>query len=195
MGRSWESPAGNLFTSTIVRLHPIDPTASSLAFIAALAVADTIAQIAPQVGILIKWPNDILASNGAKLCGMLLERSGDAVVIGIGLNLVCHPKELDRPVTDLLLLGANPPHPQAAVEILADSFAIWLRRWRDGGLAHIFKAWQDRAHPVGTALLVNLPSGEALEGLFTGLSADGALQLRLADGDVRAIHAADIFLI
>ena len=44
-------------------------------------------------------------------------------------------------------------------------------------------------------LSVNLPSGEVCEGLHAGLSDDGALQLRLADGAIRAIHAADIFLI
>jgi BirA family biotin operon repressor/biotin-[acetyl-CoA-carboxylase] ligase len=195
MGRVWESPSGNLFASTIVRLRPLDPPAPSLAFIIALAAIDTITQIAPQVPVVIKWPNDILSVDGAKLCGMLLERSGDAVVIGVGLNLVQHPEGLDRPVDDLTALGANCPPPQAVVEILASAFDIWLTRWRDMGLPAILKAWQVNAHPVGTALSANLPSGEVFEGLYSGLSDDGALQLRLADGTNRAIHAADVFLI
>ena len=195
MGRVWDSRAGNLFASTVVRLRPLDPTAPSLAFVIALAVVDTIKQIAPQVAVMIKWPNDILALDGAKLCGMLLERSGDAVIIGVGLNLVRHPEGLDRPVNNLAALGANPPHPQAVLEILANAFDIWMTRWRDSGLLTLLKAWQARAHPVGTALSVNLPSGEVCEGLHAGLSDDGALQLRLADGAIRAIHAADIFLI
>ncbi len=195
MGRVWKSPSGNMFTSTIVRLRPLDPPAPSLAFIIALSVVDTIKQIAPHVAVIIKWPNDILSMEGAKLCGMLLERSGDAVIIGVGLNLVHHPEGLDRPVNNLTALGANCPHPQAVVEILADAFDIWLTRWRDMGLSIIFKAWQSSAHPVGTALSVNMPSGESYEGLYAGLSDDGALQLRLADGSIRAIHAADVFLI
>jgi BirA family biotin operon repressor/biotin-[acetyl-CoA-carboxylase] ligase len=195
MGRSWESPVGNLFASTIVRLRPLDPPPPTLAFIAVLAAYDTVAQIAPEVAIMIKWPNDLLSANGAKLCGILLERSGDAVIIGIGLNLTDHPEGLERPVTDLKTLSANPPHPQAATEILADAFGQWLRRWRDGGLAAILRAWQARAHPSGTALSVGLPSGEQMEGLYCGLTDDGALQLRLADGSIRAIHAADVFLI
>lgn len=195
MGRVWESPAGNLFASTIVRLRPLDPPAPSIAFIIALAVIDAIKQIAPQVPVIIKWPNDILSVDGSKLCGMLLERSGDAVIIGVGLNLVHHPESLDRPVNDLSALGANCPHPQAVVEILANAFDIWLTRWRDMGLNAILKSWQTCAHPVGTALSVNLPSGESYEGLYAGLSDDGALQLRLADGSIRAIHAADVFLI
>lgn len=195
MGRVWESPSGNMFASTIVRLRPLDPPAPSLAFIIALAVVDTIKQIAPQVAVIIKWPNDILSADGAKLCGMLLERSGEAVVVGVGLNLVHHPAGLERPVSNLTELGANCPHSQAVVEILASAFDIWLTRWRDMGLPTIFKAWQASAHPVGTALSVSLPSGDKYEGLYAGLSDDGALQLRLANGTNRAIHAADIFLI
>jgi BirA family biotin operon repressor/biotin-[acetyl-CoA-carboxylase] ligase len=34
-----------------------------------------------------------------------------------------------------------------------------------------------------------------LDGLYAGLNEDGALQLRLADGAIRAIHSADVFLI
>lgn len=194
MGRSWESRTGNLFASTIVRVHASDPPASTLAFVAALAVFDTVQQIAPEVPVQIKWPNDLL-SNGAKICGMLLERAGDAVVVGIGLNLVSHPQGLDRPVTDLTALGGHPPHPQAVVEILANAFAIWIERWRMGRMRGIVQSWQKLAHTVGTALTVNLPDGTCEEGLYAGLSDDGALQLRLADGSIRAIHAGDVFLI
>ena len=184
-----------MFASTVVRLRPLDPPAPSLAFIIALAVVDTIKQFAPHIPVMVKWPNDILSAKGAKLCGMLLERSGDAVIIGVGLNLVHHPKGLDRPVSDLTSLGASCPHSQAVVELLADAFIIWLSRWRATGNPEIFKAWQSVAHPVGSALTVSLPAGETYEGHYAGLSEDGALRLRLADGSIRAIHAADVFLI
>jgi BirA family transcriptional regulator, biotin operon repressor / biotin---[acetyl-CoA-carboxylase] ligase len=195
MGRAWESQTGNLLASTIVRLQPNDPPAPTLAFVAALAVYDTVQQIAPEVAIQIKWPNDLLSKDGAKLCGMLLERSGDAVVVGIGLNLISHPQGLARPVTDLTALGARPQHPQAVVEILANAFAIWLDRWRMSGMRGVAQSWQKLAHPIGAALTANLPDGSVEEGLYAGLSNDGALQLRLADGSIRAIHAADVFLV
>jgi len=72
MGRSWESSDGNLFASTIVRLQPSDPQAPSLAFVAALAVRDTLHQIAPECAVQIKWPNDVLSAEGAKLCGIFV---------------------------------------------------------------------------------------------------------------------------
>lgn len=195
LGRAWESPTGNLLASTIVRVRAGDPPASTLAFVAALATYDAIQQIAPEVPVQVKWPNDLLSKDGAKLCGMLLERAGEAVVVGIGLNLVSHPQCLDRPVTDLTALGARPPHPQAVVKILANAFSIWIERWRMGGMRGVAQSWQKVAHPLGTALTVNLPDGNSDEGLYAGISENGALQLRLAEGSIRAIHAGDVFLI
>ena len=195
LGRIWESPSGNLFASTIVRLRDTDPSPASLAFVTAVAVFDAVRQMAPQVPICVKWPNDILTPDGAKLCGVLLERASDAVVVGIGLNLVWHPQYLERKVTDLLTLGATPPDAQTAAEIVAEVFARYLAIWRQSGVEVIVRHWEARAHPHGTALSAKLPDGEHLDGLYAGLNEDGALQLRLADGSIRAIHAADVFLI
>ena len=191
----WDSEDGNLFASTIVRLCAGDPPASSLGFLSSLAAYETARLIAPNVPIMIKWPNDLLTANGAKFCGMLLERAGDAVIIGIGMNLFAHPKGLDRPVTDLRNSGGNPPHAQAVVEILAETLQSWLQRWRLGGLQPLLKSWQQFAHPIATALTVNLANGDVLNGLYNGLNEDGSLQLRLADSEIHAIHAADVFLV
>ena len=195
LGRIWESPKGNLFASVIVRLRDTDPAPAGLAFVTAVAAYDAVRQIAPQVDVFLKWPNDILAHDGSKICGMLLERASDAVVVGIGLNLVWHPQNLDRKVSDLRTLGATPPDAQAALEIMAETFARHLSIWRQSGMDSIVRYWEAQAHPRGTALSAKLPDGEQVDGLYAGLDADGALQLRLADGSIRAIHAADVFLI
>lgn len=192
LGRDWSSPPGNLYASTIVRLRAGDPPAATLAFVAAVALAEVVAAWTGAEKLLLKWPNDLLLE-GAKLSGILLERAVDAVVIGIGVNLQHHPEGLDRPVASLAAYGA--PDPALFLEELADAFARWLARWRTEGLTPVRAQWLARAHPKGTALVANLPDGEAVEGLFDGLDADGALILRLADGSTRAIHAGDVFLI
>jgi BirA family biotin operon repressor/biotin-[acetyl-CoA-carboxylase] ligase len=155
---------------------------------------DALSFLAADVPFQIKWPNDIMVA-GAKLSGILLERSGDAVVIGMGVNLAFHPEGLDRKVTSLRALGAVVPEAADFQIILADRFDGWLARWRTEGLPALREAWVARAHPKGTALRVNAPDGSATDGLFDGLAEDGALMLRLADGAIRAIHAGDIFLI
>ncbi|MBU6253636.1 MAG: biotin--[acetyl-CoA-carboxylase] ligase, partial [Alphaproteobacteria bacterium] len=123
------------------------------------------------------------------------ERAGDgAVVIGMGVNLAFHPSDLPRPVTSLAAQGAEVPVALFQQE-LADRFAAWLAIWRGQGLSAIADEWLARAHPIGTSLSVTEANGMVTPGSFAGLAADGALQLRLADGQVRAIHAGDIFLV
>lgn len=193
MGRDWQSPPGNLYASTIVRLQPHDPAAPTLALVAAVALADVVRAYTPDVAVVIKWPNDLLMG-GAKLAGILLERAGDAVVVGIGVNLAHHPEGLDRPVTNLAAHG-HQLDPAIFIEDLAACLARWIARWRSEGLAPVRAAWLASAHPPGTALVANLGDGDLVEGLFDGLTDEGALRLRLAGGAVRVIHAADVFLI
>lgn len=193
-GRDWVSPIGNFYGSTLVRLRPTDPAAPSLALVAAVGLEEVVRAYLGDVSLLkLKWPNDLLLDS-AKLAGILLERTGDAVVVGIGVNLAHHPEGLARPITSLAAHGIH-IDPADFAETLADAFARWLASWRGEGLAAVRDQWLARAHPRGTALTANLPDGETVDGLFDGMDADGALILRLADGTARVIHAGDVFLI
>jgi BirA family biotin operon repressor/biotin-[acetyl-CoA-carboxylase] ligase len=188
-GRGWRSPPGNLYASTLVRLRGGDPPAPSLALVAAVALHEAVALFAGADAVRIKWPNDLLAGS-AKLAGILLERSGDAVVIGFGANLAHHPDDLDRPASSLALLTGSAPDPRAFGEALAEAFARRLELWRTAGLAPICSAWLAAAHPPGTRLATQEGKGR-----FDGLDEGGALRLRLDDGSLRLIHAGDVFLI
>ncbi|MEN2746603.1 biotin--[acetyl-CoA-carboxylase] ligase [Sphingomonas sp. T9W2] len=189
LGRSWADGAGNLFASTIVRLRPHDPAAHTLTLVAAVALADAIAMSAPGLAM-IKWPNDLMIGE-AKLSGILLERSGDAVVIGFGVNLASQPALPDRLTTSLAVLGVAMT-PEALLAVLSERFAAWLAIWRRGGGSVVRTAWEERAHPRGTPLRVRLPDGSERSGVFDGLDADGALRLLGPDGRTALVHAGDV---
>ena len=144
-------------------------------------------------GIILKWPNDVLVG-GAKICGILLERCGDSVVAGIGINVAAAPEVPGRATTSL---HANEGRNDAATVLaqLAARFAARLAQWRIDGLAATLADWQRRASPPGTPLVVSLDEEGTLSGGFAGLDPDGALRLRLADGSLRVIHAGDVSLV
>ncbi|WP_081628103.1 biotin--[acetyl-CoA-carboxylase] ligase [Sphingobium indicum] len=193
LGRNWESPVGNLHCSTLIRLRAGDPLPHTLALVAANAVHALVAPLcAGQARI--KWPNDVLV-DGAKIAGILLERAGDAIVVGIGINVADYPRDLDRPVTSLAAQGATDAEAGALLERLAQLFAHWLSIWRAQGLEPVRTHWLLNAHPTGTPMRVAQPDGETVEGAFDTLDRQGMLILRLANGQSRAIHAGDIFLI
>lgn len=193
-GRVWVSPPGNLYATTLVRLRPADPPAATLALVASVALDEVTGMFLYErcSSLVLKWPNDLLL-NDVKLSGILLERSGDAVVIGIGFNLMHHPELQDRPTTSLAAQGIV-VEPATFLDALVEAFGRWLGRWRQEGLSPVRARWLKRAHPIGTALTANLPDGTSVQGLFDGLGPDGALTLRLASGERHVIHAADIFL-
>lgn len=193
LNRAWESPDGNLYCSTLVRLRPGDPPPATLAFVAAVAVWQAIDALLPGRPV-IKWPNDIMIGP-AKLSGMLLERTGDAIIVGIGVNVETHPDGLGRPTTDLWTQGASQSTPATLVEQIAGRFADLLISWRAYGFEPVRTLWLSAAHPVGASLQASLPDGSVIAGQFAGLDTDGALILDLADGGRRAIHAGDVFLV
>lgn len=138
----------------------------------------------------IKWPND-LQVGPAKLAGILLERAGDQIVIGIGVNLAYAPEVAGRETVSLAGLGANIT-PQAFAPLLAITFATELARWRTDGITQTIARWTARAHPRGTRLTISEGSDAGLTGAFDGLDATGSLRLRLDDGALRLVTAGEV---
>jgi BirA family biotin operon repressor/biotin-[acetyl-CoA-carboxylase] ligase len=187
-GRQWVGETGNFFGSTVVELRSGDPSAPSLSLAAGLALIEAVDVAVPGLPLMLKWPNDLLLGM-SKLAGILLERSGDRVVVGFGVNLGSAPKLDDRDAA--ALNGALLP--QAFAPLLAGSFARMLFLWRGSPPEAFAQAWLARAHPVGTHLTVHGGGGDKISGTFDGIESDGALRLR-RNGNVDTIRAGDVEL-
>ena len=190
-GRAWNDGAGNFMGSTVVHLRAADPAPTTLALVAGIAVVRAITALAGVVpGLALKWPNDVLV-DGAKLAGVLLERQGDAVVVGIGVNLAQAPAVPDRPTQCLRELGYTVDRDGFA-HALAGEWRAALKVWRGGGWPALRDEWQALAHPPGTLLQTHDRDAGVVIGAFAGLDPHGAALIRLADGQTRAIHAGDV---
>ncbi len=173
----------------MVRLREADPPAASLSLATGLALIEAIDVAFPGEALMLKWPNDLLLA-GRKLAGILLERSGDRIVVGFGVNLAMAPDLPDRPTAAL----NGKISPQAFAPFLAASFARLLHVWRTAESSALLRAWEQRAHVYGTKLSVHVSKDEKVSGRFAGLEDDGALRLLLEDGSIEVIRAADVFL-
>jgi BirA family transcriptional regulator, biotin operon repressor / biotin---[acetyl-CoA-carboxylase] ligase len=196
LDRRWVSPRGNLFLSLVLRPEAAPAQAAELGFVAALAVAETVASFLPDsVKVTLKWPNDVLADN-SKLAGILLEaRSAptglvDWVVLGIGINIVAAPTGTPYPATCLGSLMVDAPTVGTVLERLAGALEQWLRVWDSRGFAPIREAWLARARGLGDLLVIR-HGGEALTGRFLDLDLDGALVLETPTG-TRRVTAGDV---
>ncbi len=138
---------------------------------------------------MLKWPNDVMLL-GRKLAGILLERTGERVAVGFGVNLATAPALTDRQAATL----GGQIVPEAFTPLLAGSFARLLELWRTSGPSLLAQAWLMRAHPIGTRLTVHSTRDEKVSGRFDGLEPDGALRLRRDDGDLDIIRAGDVEL-
>ena len=97
-GHKWDSTAGNLLLSIVVRPNVNPAKYSGLAAVCGLAVLKTLEKqgLATEVGL--KWPNDLVA-RGRKLGGILVEAARDNegkpfAVCGIGVNVNYTPQEV-----------------------------------------------------------------------------------------------------
>lgn len=188
-GRVWNDGAGNFMGSVLVKATG---QVQQLSFVAALALHDALSSLAGQPArFVLKWPNDVLL-DGTKCSGILLERVGEALVIGMGVNLAHHPDGTERPATSLAAAGLAVPTPAALLDELAAAFSHWRQTWAAHDFAPIRAAWTARAAGVGARIVARL-GNDSPEGLFIGLADDGALLIQLDDGTTRAIHAGEVF--
>jgi BirA family biotin operon repressor/biotin-[acetyl-CoA-carboxylase] ligase len=143
----------------------------------------------PGLALMLKWPNDVMLL-GRKLAGILLERTGDRIAVGFGINLATAPALTDRQATTL----GGQISPEAFAPLLAGNFTRMLDLWRASEPVLLAQAWLARAHPIGTRITVHWTHDEKVSGRFDGLEPDGALRLRRDDGDLDIIRAGDVEL-
>lgn len=188
--RVWEAPAGtSLAISAMLRPPAAVPPARWLwlPLLAGLAVADGIG-VATGVVAELKWPNDVLIG-GRKVCGILSERVGPAVIIGMGINTTLSAAQLPvATATSLAIAGADVDAAAVAAGVL-DALGEWYLRWL-GGL-DLRADYSARCTSVGRAVRVHLSAAGAVDGEATGVDTNGRLLVKVG-GRLLPFAAGDV---
>jgi BirA family biotin operon repressor/biotin-[acetyl-CoA-carboxylase] ligase len=135
-----------------------------------------------------------------KAAGILAEVTGDAVVLGIGLNVTTRADELPPttglPATSLLLAGARNTDRDPLLRALLRGVAQWYAGWRDAGgdaeMCGLLGAYRRGCATLGRQVRVHLPGGDELAGEATTVDPDGQMVIRTADGTVHRVSAGDV---
>ncbi|MEM9170424.1 MAG: biotin--[acetyl-CoA-carboxylase] ligase [Pseudomonadota bacterium] len=185
-GAAWRAGRGDL-AATLFAPAPTAHPPALVSFAAGLAVAEALDAFAGPERVALKWPNDVLL-DGGKVAGLILEwipagggrAAVDALVVGVGVNIVTRPIGLAYPAARL----ADAAEGVAAEDLLGRIDARLTARRADltaRGFGPLRAAWLDRAAGLRRRIRVKTPA-QTLDGVFDGLDADGALLLRQQAG-------------
>ena len=195
LDHKWLSPPGtNLMMSVVLSVEGLAPEqVATLPLVAGLAVAKAISQL--MVGdqdlrhetqdVKVKWPNDVLVA-GKKVAGILCERNGDNVIVGIGVNV--GQTEFDREIADRAtsLAMVAParvsclPSPVLSVRAaILGELDRWYSRWRENGFATVYPeiAAVDLLRGRTVSVRQNDDDSTPLTGFSNGIMSDGSLDV------------------
>jgi BirA family transcriptional regulator, biotin operon repressor / biotin---[acetyl-CoA-carboxylase] ligase len=204
LDRSWESqPGAALLFSVLLRPANVPPASRGwLPLLTGVAVAAPLA-VTTGVDVRLKWPNDVLAgpaarTSGGKLAGILAEQAGDAIVVGIGLNVSAEQDELPSAgATSLGLAGAAATSREDILVGILRGLELWYLPWASGPQAGnaessgLRPAYLRCCSTIGGDVRVALPGGGSLTGHAIDIDDVGRLLVHSPDG-VHAISAGDV---
>ena len=205
LDRSWHTPAGVALTASFL-LRPTDVAAVRWPWIPLLtgvAVVDAVRSLArsagvrpPGVDVGLKWPNDVLVGDH-KLAGILAERVetpvGDAVVVGVGLNVAQDTAALPAGAVSLATLDVHVSRDDvldALTEALGSTYTIWRKAAGDPA-AGLSEDYQARCVTLGRRVRTLLPGGGEIVGTASTIDESGRIVVVEA-GESHAISAGDV---
>lgn len=205
--RLWTAPPrAGIAVSVLLRPRVPAERWSWLTLLAGVAVTDALT-LTCGLAATLKWPNDVLVPMDGrpggelgKVAGVLAEAvvgSGQAVVLGLGLNVSQRAEDLPVPTaTSLKLAGSATTDRDTVLRAVLRALSERYRDWTavDGdpraGLAAVYR---ERCSTIARLVRVQLPDGTTLEGLADGVDDEGRLLVRESGADaVRALSAGDV---
>lgn len=194
-GRPWLDKDGESLLMSVVLRPPVSPgRAPQLSLVAAVAIVDALRTFG-DLPVAIRWPNDVMVGE-RKICGMLPEAATSGpgaighLVLGIGLNVnqAAFPEQLSALATSLRMETGR-AHDlaevrEAVLAALDHRYACFLAT----GVEGLREAWLERAQSIGRRARV----GDGRTGVAVDLADDGALVVRMEDGETVRMLAGDV---
>ena len=197
--RRWDAPPGGGLLISFYVPWVQRETVHLVATCLGVAAVDAARSVRRTVGL--KWPNDVIAPNGAKVGGMLGNTVVDGVdlqgaVIGLGCNVhwpppgepgFDHATSLDRLGTNGLPLVSRTEMANALIR----GFEQRLCTVEAGGSSALHDAYRTRCYTLGAEVRVQHDGGDFTEGTAVDIDASGALVIDVG-GVQRRVDVGDV---
>ena len=151
--------------------------------LAGTTVARTLNSLTRSHNFKTKWPNDVLCESG-KVAGVLCEKFGDGIIVGIGINVSTEVDELpvDTASSIFIETGIEIDRSELLAALL-NEFQGLFERWNKGeDLGSMYRALSET---IGLEVKVIAPDSSVRRGTAIGVDSEG--QLLLESGDVISV--------
>lgn len=173
-GRHWFSERGaSVLCSLLWRFSNELADVSGLSIAVGVMLSRAIKKFGVRAGIQLKWPNDILYDD-RKLAGILLERRGENIIIGFGLN-VNLSASMPAEYIDLAKVAGQPILERNYLTgLILNELFEGLLIYQTNGLAAFIDEWRLLDFFADKAVTVHLPE-KTIVGTAKGINEQGEL--------------------
>lgn len=187
LGRQWKEAACGLYVTFVFSSREPASRFAGLSLGFGSVICNRLRATGCDVGL--KWPNDILSSDGRKLAGILIELAREEgaggaalthVLCGLGVNMSGAPDDLPDSCS-VAGLGGSVRDPIELAALLAAELPGAFRDFERSGLSSFRESWLAQSVHYGRRLEVDLGHQIAV-GEFAGISEQGALLIAGSDG-------------
>ncbi|MDA8273330.1 MAG: biotin--[acetyl-CoA-carboxylase] ligase [Deltaproteobacteria bacterium] len=206
-GKIWTSPCGcNIYMSIILKPKFSPEVAQGMTILAAVSVADAIAEVAslkPQ----IKWPNDILIGS-KKVSGILTEMSTqnmiiEHIIVGIGINVNAEENDMEDGIkniaTSLLIESKKTDgftgllNRNKLITSILNKFDKYYEMFLSTGLSSVLQYYQKYFDMIGKEIEINIKD-KRVKGQVVGIDSKGALLLKTGENELEKVVSGEIYL-
>ena len=197
LGKTWVSPKGvNIYCSVGISLPVSSQNISGIGLIIGLSILKTLTPYVPDHTLVVKWPNDILCEH-RKLCGILIERHRENLIIGIGINVNTHfenKSHSNKPWGAIYeftekLTDRN----QLLIELL-NHLSMDLKRFFKFGLSDFMKEWEKRDYLINKKIKMFIQDAEKI-GFARGINETGLLKFEDLQGEMHFLTSGNASLL
>lgn len=190
LGRQWIAPPKTNLTISY-GLQIAAELAAHVPQILAIALVELLSK--QGISARLKWPNDIQV-DCKKIAGILSEKLGDTLIVGLGLNVKMTSEQLaqlDKAATSMAMESSAAWELKTIATTLTTLFEANLQRLEAGGFRPFLPLYRNLVSPAEKKLRFSDSQG-TWEGEYIGVSDEGALLILLEDGSRKIFYSGDI---